>query len=213
MPCQRKRSPLPASSLCRRRSLSLSLPSPSSPQDRPLALRLLDEAGQRLQRAIEFLRGSEEPFLALGDVLLERGEQQAAGGDAAAAAASLQAALDEGYGRVARIKANHPEAAVGAGDVHVQLARLAAGSGGGGEAAAAQHWAAAEAHYRAALQGGGAALGGLRERCDVRYNHACCLARCGRADEAAAILRSLLALGGTTAADVQADADLSGLPL
>lgn len=145
-------------------------------------------------------------------MLLERGEQQAAAGDAGAAAASLRAALDEGYGRVARIKANHPEAAVGAGDVHVQLARLAAGAGGG-EAAAAQHWAAAEAQYRAALQAGGAALGGLRERCDVRYNHACCLARCGRPDEAAAIVRSLLALGGTTAADVQADPDLSGLPL
>ena len=67
------------------------------PQDLALALQLLEEAAQRLQDAIEFLRGSDEPFVALGDVLLERGEKLSGGGDVAGAAAALRRALSEGY--------------------------------------------------------------------------------------------------------------------
>lgn len=66
-------------------------------QDLALSLRLLDEAAQRLQDAIEFLRGSDEPLVALGDVLLERGETLAGSGDVAGAAAALRRALSDGY--------------------------------------------------------------------------------------------------------------------
>ena len=198
-------------------------------QDAGLALRLLEEAARRLQQSIDFLRGTAEPFLALGDVLLERGEKLAAlgdssgsgsgssgsssaggsGGDVQAAAACLQRALADGYQQAQRISAHNPEAAVGVGDVHVQLARLAAA--GQHVGAAAEHWAAGEVAYRAALQQPMAFDFG--ERCDVRYNHACCLARCGRGQEAAALLRGLLALGAVSAASVAADADLAGVVL
>ena len=185
--------------------------------------------------------------MALGDVLLERGERLAAGGDGGGAAAALQRALAEGYQAAQRLSAGSPEAAVGVGDVHVQvgagglgglwgyaackgaainvcgpagrrsgplpslsqLARLAAAAQDA--AAAAGHWAAAEAAYRAALQRPTAF--DFRERCDLRYNHACALNRCGRGGEAAGLLRALLALGATSAQDVAADADLAGVPL
>lgn len=174
-----------------------------------LAVRLLDEAAQRLRQSIDFLRGSDEPLLALGDVLLERGERLAASGDTAGAAASLQRALDEGYRQAQRISASSPEAAVGVADVAVQQARLAATAGDA--AAAAQAWAAAEASYAAALQQPESF--DLEARSALRYNHACCLARCGRGAEAADTLRPLLALGTVSAADVAADADLAGVPL
>lgn len=167
---------------------------------------LLDEAARRLGQSIAFQRGSEEPLLALGDVLLERGEKLAAAGDGAGAAAALHRALSEGYQQAQRIRAASPEASLGVADVHVQLARL-----GGGAAAAAEHWQAAEAGYRAALQQPPAL--DFWERCDARYNHACCLARCGRAAEAAALLRALLQLGAVAPHDVQQDADLAGVRL
>lgn len=179
-------------------------------QDVALALSLLDDATRRLERSIAFQRGSEDPLLALGDVLLERGEKLAAAGDSAAAGTALQRALAGGYHQVQRIRAGSPEAAVGAADVHVQLARLAEGTGGGGDAAA-QHWAAAEAGYRAALQQ--PAAFDFQERCDARYNHACTLARCGRVQEAGAVLRQLMALGAVSQQDVGQDADLAGVPL
>ena len=161
--------------------LLLASPQPAPPpcpgvQDPALALALLGEAERRLQQSADFLRGSHEPLLALGDVLLERGEQLAAGGDLQGAAASLQRALGEGYHAAQRIRAQSPEAAVGVADVEVQLARLATAAGQA--EAAAGHWAAAEAAYGAALQQ--AAAFDFQERCDVRYNLACCQARCGR---------------------------------
>ena len=197
---------------CRRRQAPRPPPHPPphpTPQELTLAVQLLDEAAQRLRQSADFLRGSDEPFLALGDVLLERGEQLAARGDAAGAAASLRAALDEGYAQAQRISANSPEAAVGAADVHMQLARLAGGAGRADEAAAA--WEAACAGYEAALRQPEAF--DFQERCDARYNHASCLARCGRAGEAAAVLRALCTLGATTPADVAADPDLAGVVL
>ena len=98
---------------------------------------------------------------------------------------------------------------MGVGDVHVQLARLA---GVAQDAcAAAGHWAAAEGAFHAALQQPTAF--DLRERCDLRYNWACALSRCGRQGEAAAVLRQLLARGATSAADIQGDADLAGVAL
>ncbi|KAL4432839.1 hypothetical protein ABPG77_008165 [Micractinium sp. CCAP 211/92] len=178
-------------------------------QELALVLALLDDAARRLEQSIAFQRGSEEPLLALGDVLLERGEKLAAGEDGAGAAAALQRALSEGYQQAQRIRAASPEAALGVADVHVQLARLA---GAAGEAAtAAQHWQAAEAGYRAALQQ--PAAFDFAERCDARYNHACCLARCGQAGEAAALLRGLLQLGSVSRQDIQQDADLAGVQL
>jgi tetratricopeptide (TPR) repeat protein len=182
---------------------------PAPLQDPSLVLSLLGEAEQRLQRSIDFLRGSDEPLLALGDVLLERGERLAAAGDTAAASHALQRALGEGYQAVQRISARSPEAAVGVADVHVQAARLAAA--GGQAAQAAEHWAAAEAGYRAALQQPTAF--DFRERSDMRYNHACCLSRCGRHSEAAALLRQLVAVGGASEADARQDGDLQGVVL
>lgn len=183
-------------------------PPPNPLQDLALALQLLDEAARRLEQSISFQRGSEEPLLALGDVLLERGEKLATAGDSSAAAAALQRALSEGYQQAQRIRAGSPEAAMGVADVQVQLARLA----GSATASAAEHWAAAEAGYRVALQQHGTAFD-FGERCNARYNHACCLARCGRVGEAAALLRQLLAVGAVTQQDIAQDADLVGVAL
>lgn len=174
-----------------------------------MALALLDDAARRLQQSIAFQRGSEEPLLALGDVLLERGEKLAAAGDGASAAAALQRALGDGYQQAQRIRAASPEAALGVADVHVQLARVAGTVHNA--ATAAQHWSAAEAGYRAALAQPSAF--DFAERCEARYNHACCLARCGRGDEAAALLRGLLQLGSVSRQDIQGDADLAGVQL
>ena len=173
-------------------------------------LALLDEAAQRLRQSAEFLRGDEAPLLALGDVLLERGERLAAAGDAAGAGDSLAAALEEGYGAAARINARSAEAAVGGAEVRMQQARLAAVAGDCSGAAGL--WAAAEGGYAAVLQHPpSVASFDFSERCDLRYNHACCLAQCGRLQEAAALLHGLLALGAVAAGDIRQDADLAGV--
>ncbi|PSC72882.1 hypothetical protein C2E20_4035 [Micractinium conductrix] len=119
-------------------------------QELALAVSLLDEAARRLEQSAAFQRGSTDPLLALGDVLLERGEKLAAAGDGAGAAAALQRALSDGYHAARRISSSSPEAAVGEADVHVQLARLAMAAGNG--EAAAEQWALAEAAYALALR-------------------------------------------------------------
>lgn len=184
-------------------------PSLCTQQELALAVSLLDEAARRLEQSAAFQRGSTDPLLALGDVLLERGEKLAAAGDGAGAAAALQRALSDGYHAARRISSSSPEAAVGEADVHVQLARLAMAAGNG--EAAAEQWALAEAAYALALRQPTAF--DWSERCEARYNHACCLARCGRAGEAAALLRQVVASGAVNVQDVQADADLAGVAL
>lgn len=172
-------------------------------QEPAVAQRLLGEAAQRLRESISFDRGDVAPHNALGDALMAQAEQLAAS-DVQAAAAAAAAALQEGYLGALRINAACPEGLVGAAEAHVQLARLAGGS------VAAQHWAEAAAAYAAALakpQG----LGKWEDRCDVRYNYACCLAQLGRAEEAATLLRQLVAAGAVTAADIRQDADLAVL--
>lgn len=93
-----------------------------------------------------------------------------------------------------------PGSQVGSGDVHLALARLAlashaaaaaatppaeakaaeaAAAAAAAEASARQSAAAAQALLRQALAEP-ARLGGWRQRADVRYNHACALALCGR---------------------------------
>eukprot|EP00887_Chlorella_sp_A99_P001510 scaffold8.g1510.t1 len=174
---------------------------------------LLDDAAARLRRAAEFERGDPAPLTALGEVGMARAERLAAagGGDPAAvqqAQAAIVAALEEGYQAALRIRQTEADALVGVAECHVELARLAV-SGGGAEAAQ-RHWQEAAAAYSRALQQP-AALGRWRERQDVRYNCACCLARAGRPAEAAALVRGLVATGAVTASDVAADADLAGV--
>ena len=129
-----------------------------------------------------------------------------AGSDPAAATAAATVALQDGYLAALRIKATSSEALVGLAESHVQLARLASG----GEAAA-HHWSEAAAAYQVALRWP-EGLGRFEDRCDVRYNLACCLAQLpGRQGEARELLQQLQAAGAVTAAEVAADRDLAAL--
>ncbi len=104
-----------------------------------------------------------------------------------------------------RINATCTDALVGVAEAHVQLARLA----GASEAAAQlHHWREAAGAYQAALvrpEG----LGNWEDRCNVRYNLACCLAQSGRAEKAAELLRQLLAAGAVAAAELGQDTDIT----
>jgi hypothetical protein len=169
-----------------------------------LALQLLEEAATRLREAASFDRGDVAPHNALGDVLLARAERLAAAADSTAAATAATAALQDGYLAALRINASCTEALVGLAEAHLQLARLMVGE------AAAQHWGEAASAYQVALtrpEG----LGKFEDRCDVRYNLACCLAQCGRTEEARALLQQLQAAGAVSAADVAQDPDLAPL--
>ncbi|KAG2442009.1 hypothetical protein HYH02_009801 [Chlamydomonas schloesseri] len=142
------------------------------------------------------------------------------------AVAHMTAALERGYGAALRLRADEPEALVGAGEVHLALARLAAlemsaaaaerssEDAGRGAAAAAE---AARRHVEAAVGALSTAvsrperLGGWRQRCDVRYNLACALALAGRDQEAAALFGALLRCGALRVAELAADPDLAPL--
>ena len=194
----------------------------------PTALALIDEACLRLRRAAEFERGDPAPLTALGEALVARAERltdaaaAAANADRGAALAAAEAALgqalDQGYHAALRLRAGEADAQAGVAECHVELARLAAvapavvGSNGGAAAAAERHWAAAAEAYVHLLQQP-TALGSWRERADLRYNCACACARAGRSDEAAALLRQLVASGAVRAGDLAADADLAGVVL
>lgn len=45
----------------------------------------------------------------------------------------------------------------------------------------------------------------------LRYNYCCCLAQCGRLEEAGSLLRQLLAAGAVKADDIKQDGDLAPL--
>ncbi|KAG2440755.1 hypothetical protein HXX76_003612 [Chlamydomonas incerta] len=146
------------------------------------------------------------------------------------AAGHMAAALERGYGAALRLRADEPEALVGAGEVHLALARLsalelsaaaaAAAAAGGSDGGADSSRAAAEAarrHVEAAVGALWSAvsrperLGGWRQRCDVRYNLACALVLAGRDQEAAALFGALLRCGALRAAELAADPDLQPL--
>ena len=173
--------------------------------DPATATSAFSEATSRLEASISFNRADVAPMNALGDVWLARAEQAA---DAPVGAAAAGAALQAGYGAALRVLATDADALVGTAEAHTLLARLASLSGDGASAAA--HFQQSYAAYRTALQRP-TSLGGFEDRSNVRYNYACVCAQLGKHEEARELLRSLLAVGGTSTVDLRADQDMSML--
>lgn len=179
-----------------------------------IAIRCFDEAVLRLKKSIEFDRADIAPLIALGDAYLAKAEllassliEREGGVDVQTAA---EAALKEGYGASLGINRTNTEGVLGCADVHMFLARFLQKH---------QHpveevnemWARAEQLLSTALSNP-TGIGGFSDRCDVRYNHACALARIGRVKEAAAELRGLIQVGaGSVVEDVDKDEDLEGV--
>jgi hypothetical protein len=113
--------------------------------------------------------------------------------------------LTEGYNGALHINSGHTDAIVGVAEAQTQQAKIAQAAGNAEIAAAA--WTAATAAYMKALATP-EALGNLSERCNIRYNFACCLVKCGRLPEAVHLLGQLMAAGLVSAADVAQDPDL-----
>jgi tetratricopeptide (TPR) repeat protein len=175
-----------------------------------VSLRLLEEAVVRLRQSADFDRGDGAPHRALGEALLSKSERLTGLGEQDEAAAAAEASLEE-FNAALRICRTDAEALAGAAEAHAQAARLAASRGDA--EGAARRWVAAAGGFSAALSSP-EKLGGYEERCDARYNWACCLARAGRVEEAAAAVRGLMAAGRVRPADVAADSDLAPtLPL
>uniref|UniRef100_A0A1D2A0Q6 Uncharacterized protein n=2 Tax=Auxenochlorella protothecoides TaxID=3075 RepID=A0A1D2A0Q6_AUXPR len=174
-------------------------------QDSATKLATLEEAVQRLRESASFDRADPAPLCALGDAFVAAAEADA---DGPATLRALCSALEDGYGAALRVDARHAEARAGAGDARMALARAL--TAGGDEAAGQEALRGAEADYGAALARP-ERLGGWRERADVRYNLACCLARQGRAEEARQLLGALIASGAVAEATAREDADLAGL--
>lgn len=174
-------------------------------QDSATKLATLEEAVQRLRESASFDRADPAPLCALGDAFVAAAEADA---DGPATLRALCSALEDGYGAALRVDARHAEARAGAGDARMALARAL--TAGGDEAAGQEALRGAEADYGAALARP-ERLGGWRERADVRYNLACCLARQGRAEEARQLLGALIASGAVAEAMAREDADLAGL--
>ncbi len=170
---------------------------------------LLDEAIARLRESISFDRGDPMPHNALGEALVAKAEWLSKPDlsvyDLAAAHTAVQHALEEGYNGALRINANQTDAIVGVAEAQTQQAKIAQAAGNGDLMSAS--WTAATAAYMKALATPDA-LGNLSERCNIRYNFACCLVKCGRLAEAVHLLSQLMAAGLVSAADVAQDADL-----
>ena len=170
--------------------------------DAATALPMLEEAAARLRESVSFDRGDPAPHTALGETLAAKAEWLQRGGDAQGASAALSAALKEGYGMALRINATHADALVGVAEVLAQKARAEPTAQAGWEAATAAYLTAASRPE---------ALGDRAQRSDVRYNMACCMVGCGRAEEAASVVRQLISGGSVAAADVATDPDLAPL--
>ncbi len=169
----------------------------------------LELAAAKLAAAAEFGAGDAEPLNALGDVLAAAAEAGAAAGRPPAdCCALLERALAEGYLRALRLSRGNADAQVGVAERRLALAPAAAA---GGDAAGAAALAAAAADAYAAALAQPAALGTVAERLDVQYNFACAAAQCGRLEQAGAALAQVIACGGTTLAEAEADADLAPL--
>ncbi|BDA41286.1 hypothetical protein COCOBI_02-0660 [Coccomyxa sp. Obi] len=182
-----------------------------------LASSSLEEAAVRLRESVAFNRGDPQPHNALGDTLVARAESTS---DTTETLACYNAALGEGYSAALRLDARNSDALVGTAEVNSALGKLAEQTGNRG--GAAQHYSEAVRAYAAALQRP-EALGGLRERSDVRYNYACTCAQalaCGAIppvevaaaqQQVANTLRGLLSLGTATREQIAGDADFAGV--
>jgi tetratricopeptide (TPR) repeat protein len=173
------------------------------------ALPLLDEAITRLRESITFDRGDPMPHNALGEALVAKAEWLSKADtpiyDLTAAHTAVQQALEEGYNGALRINATQTDAIVGVAEAQTQQAKIAHAAGNA--ALASMSWTAATAAYMKALATP-EALGNLSERCNIRYNFACCLVKCGRLPEAVHLVSQLMAAGLVSAADVAQDPDL-----
>jgi hypothetical protein len=198
----------------------------------------LEQAAQRLKECAQFDRADPAPLVALGDALVAQGEVATGPKEAAQA---VEAAIVQGYRAALAVNASHPDALVGLADACLELAKLqqaaalqelqqkqqqqqqqqeqqergpdrsgAAVLAGAIPAAGAEALRQAASAYEAALRRP-EALGGFEDRSEVRFNYCCCLARCGRGQEAQALLAQLLRTGAVRREEVAADEDLSAL--
>lgn len=175
--------------------------------DPVVALTMLQEAAQRLRQATGFDRGDAAPHNALGEVLAAAAERTLqAGSTSVSVPGLLQAALDEGFHAAAHINCRNVDALVGTAETRVQMARVALAAGN--PTAATNHYHRALESYQAALAQP-QALGSFSERCNVRYNAACCLVGAGRLEEAVAMITALIAVGGVGREEALEDPDLA----
>jgi tetratricopeptide (TPR) repeat protein len=182
-----------------------------------IAIGRVEEAVLRLKNSILFDRADTDPLNALGDAYLAKAELLASslierqGGDVdvqKAAEAALKA-----YEASLGINRTNAEAILGCADVYMFIARFL-------QQQQQQHmmeevkemWARAEQLLSSTTMANPTGIGGFSDRCDVRYNHACALARIGRVEEAAAVLRGLIQMGvGSVVEDVGRDEDLESV--
>ncbi|CAI5489494.1 unnamed protein product [Closterium sp. Naga37s-1] len=205
-------------------------------------VRLLTEAAEKLQRAADFQPTDIASRLALGEVLSAQGEVLSAQrAQSASSPAALQEALhllslslSRGFSAALRIDSRHPEALLGAADVHLSAARLlmgraagrergggggsreggGEGMGGGDEVAASlpqeavDHLQHAMSAYRAAMVAMKATdVMSYADQCGGLYNMACAAALAGLLAESADILARLAAIGWLSKGDLLSDED------
>ncbi|CAI5534547.1 unnamed protein product [Closterium sp. Naga37s-1] len=205
-------------------------------------VRLLTEAAEKLQRAADFQPTDIASRLALGEVLSAQGEVLSAQrAESALPSATLQEALhllslslSRGFSAALRIDSRHPEALLGAADVHLSAARLlmgraagrergggggrresgGEGMGGGDEVAASlpqeavDHLQHAMSAYRAAMVAMKATdVMSYADQCSGLYNMACAAALAGLLAESADILARLAAIGWLSKGDLLSDED------
>ncbi|CAI5523595.1 unnamed protein product [Closterium sp. Naga37s-1] len=205
-------------------------------------VRLLTEAAEKLQRAADFQPTDIASRLALGEVLSAQGEVLSARrAQSASSSSSLQEALhllslslSRGFSAALRIDSRHPEALLGAADVHLSAARLlmgwtagrergggggrreggGEGMGGGDEVAASlpqeavDHLQHAMSAYRAAMVAMKATdVMSYADQCGVLYNMACAAALAGLLAESADILARLAVIGWLSKGDLLSDED------
>ncbi|CAI7878940.1 unnamed protein product [Closterium sp. NIES-54] len=204
-------------------------------------VRLLTEAAERLQRAADFQPTDIASRLALGEVLSAQGEVLSARRAQSSSSSSLQEALhllslslSRGFSAALRIDSRHPEALLGAADVHLSAARLlmgwaagrergggggrreggGEGMGGGDEVAASlpqeavDHLQHAMSVYRAAMVAMKATdVMSYADQCGGLYNMACAAALAGLLAESADILARLAVIGWLSKGDLLHDED------
>jgi tetratricopeptide (TPR) repeat protein len=179
-----------------------------------IAIGRVEEAVLRLKNSILFDRADIDPLNALGDAYLAKAELLASsliereGGDVdvqTAAEAALKA-----YEASLGINRTNAEGVLGCADVYMFIARFLQQKNLVEEVK--KMWARAEQLLSSMALSNPTGIGGFSDRCDVRYNHACALARIGRVEEAAAVLRGLIEMGvGSVVEDVGRDEDLEGV--
>ena len=174
-------------------------------QDHNDKMACLEQAVTKTRDALQFTRGMFEPYIIIGDAMVQAGEELSKIQDRwPNALQTLQDAVEE-YKKALTVNNGSSEAHIGMSEAYIALAKLCSKVNAEPERTS-QYYSAGLDSYAKALRYP-EKLGSFHDRATIRYNVSCALILSGQEDEGRALLTQLLQSGGVTRETIQSDDD------